>query len=231
LTNAAQTTGAWPAFTIMHLPNDHTASATTGAPTPSAAIADNDLAVGRIVEAISHSIFWSNSVVFIIEDDPLSPGDHVDGHRSICMIASPYTKRSQTISSFYNQPGVLHTIEQILGLPPMGQMDAISPLMGDCFNPTPDYAPFVCQSNQVSLATMNTASLHMSLKDRYWVQRSMKLDFSGPDRADPYVVNHVLWRAMKGDEPYPSKYSRHEARRLKKLGLVLVNSGKADDDD
>jgi hypothetical protein len=158
------------------------------------------------VEAISHSRFWSNSVIFIIEDDPQSGFDHVDGHRSICMVVSPYTKRGQTISSFYNQPGVLHTIEQILGLPPMNQMDAIGPLMTDCFVPKPDFTPF----NHVTPATSLTAAVppleQLTGKARYWAMKSMKLDLSGPDRANPNTLSRVLWFATHGEAPFPTKF-------------------------
>jgi hypothetical protein len=115
--NAAQAAGVWATFHLLYLPNDHTG----GPPTPAAQVADNDLSLGRVVEAVTKSIFASNTVIFVIEDDPQSGYDHVDAHRSLCLVVSPYTKRGQVISKFYNQAGVLHTMEQIMGLPPMNQ--------------------------------------------------------------------------------------------------------------
>ena len=152
---AAEAAGSWPALNLLYLPNDHTG----GKPPPQAQIADNDLALGQVVEAVTKSAFASNTVIFVIEDDPQSGYDHVDGHRSICLVISPYTKRGQTISSFYNQAGVLHTMEQILGLPPMNQQDALGPLMSDCFTDKPDFTPYTALTNQVNLVTGGQSKL------------------------------------------------------------------------
>ncbi len=234
LHNADITNHSWPKLTIMHLPNDHTSDGGSGKVAPCSAIADNDLAVGRIVEAISHSSFWSTSVIFIIEDDPQGSGDHVDFHRSICLVVSPYTKRHQTISTFYNQPGLLHTMEQILRLPPMGQMDAIGPLMGDCFTPIPDFTPFVHLTNQVPLDTVYDSlgmdPCMLSPKAQYWVRKSLKLDMNRPDSADPDVLNHLIWYWAKGDKPYPTKYTRPNPKALRARGLILIGSQNRDDD-
>src|SRR5207248_10742079 len=134
--------GNWPNLTIVYLPNDHTSGTTPGLPTPRAQVADNDLALGRVVEAISHSRFWPKTCIFVIEDDPQDGFDHVDGHRSLCLVISPYTHRGKVISRFYNQTSVLHTMERILGLPPMNQMDALAPLMTECFMDRPDLTPY-----------------------------------------------------------------------------------------
>ena len=104
-------------------------------------VADNDLAVGRVVDAISHSKFWATTCIFINEDDPQAGFDHVDGHRSFCLVVSPYTKRNAVVSQFYNQTSVLHTIELMLGCPPMNQFDAMAPAMREVFDAKPDLAP------------------------------------------------------------------------------------------
>ena len=125
--------GQWQNFVIVYLPQDHTAGTKQDVPTPRACVADNDQAVGRLVEAISHSRFWPKTAIFVNEDDPQAGFDHVDGHRSICLVISPYAKRRTVVSQFYNQCSVLHTIERILDLPTTSQLVAQSPLMTACF--------------------------------------------------------------------------------------------------
>lgn len=230
--NAAQSNGNWPTFNMFYLPNDHTAGTSPGYPSPRAQLADNDLALGRVVEAVSKSIFWTNTVIFVIEDDPQSGFDHVDGHRSICLVISPYTKRGQTISTFYNQVGVVHTMEQIMGLPPMNQMDSMGPLMADCFMATPNFTPYTALAVNIALNEMNAGTTSsLSRKDRYWAQLSQKQDFSKPDVADDNTLNHIIWHAMKGDARYPSEFTGSHGKGLKKLGLILAKSVKGDDDD
>jgi len=237
LTNADAAGLAWPAFTMMHLPNNHTSGLYVGWPTPSAEVADNDLALGRMLEALTRSRFWSNSVVFVIEDDPLSGYDHVDGHRSVCLVVSPYTKRRQTVSSFYSQTGVIHTLEQILGIPPMNQMDAMASLMVDCFTATPDFTPFTALSNNLPLDTLNPdptsppPACKLAPKTRYWAKKSMRLDFSKPDAADDKLLSRILWYSVRGDAPYPAEFTGAHGRGLKQLGLVLVKNQKDPDDD
>ena len=124
--------------------------------------------------------------------------DHVDGHRSTCLVVSPYTKRRQTISTFYNQPGVVHTIEQILGLPPMNQFDALAQPMSDCFTAVPDFSPFTARLNNIPLDSLTSAAYQndcsgLSPKARYWAKKAMKQDFSGPDRADDNALNRITW--------------------------------------
>src|SRR5581483_5634133 len=135
--------GTYPNLAIVYLPNDHTAGTGAGTPTPRALVADNDLALGRIVEGITRSRFWPTTAVFVIEDDPQDGFDHVDGHRSPCLVISPYTRRNAVVSDFYIQTSVLHTIELMLGLPAMNQIDAMAPPMFGCFAATGDFTPFV----------------------------------------------------------------------------------------
>ncbi len=223
--NQAQAGGIWAAFHLLYLPNDHTG----GPPTPQAQVADNDLALGQVVEAVTKSIFGSNTVIFVIEDDPQSGYDHVDGHRSLCLVVSPYTKRGQVISNFYNQAGVLHTMEQILGLPPMNQQDAMAPLMFDCFTNTPNFAPHTALTNNIPLAQGAVASAPLSRKERYWAKQLQKMDLSKPDRINDDTFNRYVWFTVKGDAPYPSRFVGAHGKGLKKLGLALDRSVGDDD--
>jgi YVTN family beta-propeller protein len=222
--DAAQAPGQWAAFHFLYLPNDHTG----GVPPPQAQVADNDLSLGRVVEAVSKSIFASNTVIFVIEDDPQSGYDHVDGHRSLCLVISPYTKRAQTISTFYNQAGVLHTMEQILGLPPMNQQDALGPLMSDCFNNAPDFTPYTALPNQIDL--VSGGKTRLSSKALHYFKKVQKMDFTKPDRIDEDAFNRYIWYSIKGNTRYPSEFVGGHGRGLKQLGLVLEKSS-ADDDD
>ncbi len=225
--NQAQSNGVWQAFHFLYLPNDHTG----GAPSPRAQVADNDLSLGQCVEAISKSIFWSNTVIFVIEDDPQSGYDHVDGHRSICLVISPWTKRSQVVSTFYNQAGVLHTMERILGLPPMNQQDAMAPLMFGCFTNVPNYAPYTALPSNIPLTEGVTTTAALSPKARYWAAKVEKMDLTRPDRIDDDAFNRFIWHANKGDTPYPAKFVGAHGRGLKRLGLVLEKSTLGDGDD
>src|SRR4029077_19320139 len=140
---------------IVCLPNDHTSGTKAGKPSPAAQVADNDLAFGQIVEAFSHSRFWKDTCLFAIEDDPQNGWDHVSGYRTTAYVASPYTKRGEVVHTQYNQTSLLRTIELILGLPPMNQMDATATPMFDCFRDIPDLAQFVALTNNVPLDQLN----------------------------------------------------------------------------
>ncbi len=223
--NAAQSSGNWAAFHLLYLPNDHTG----GPPTPRAQVADNDLALGQVVEAVSKSIFWSNTVIFVIEDDPQSGYDHVDGHRSLCLVASPYTKRGQVISTSYNQAGVLHTMEQILTLPPMNQQDAMAPLMFDCFTNVPDFTAYSGLTNNVPLAEGTTGAALSTPKQRYWAKQLQKMDFSKPDLINDDTFNRYVWFTVKGNARYPAEFVGGHAKGLKALGLTLDKSARDDD--
>jgi YVTN family beta-propeller protein len=224
--NAAQSSGTWANFHLLYLPNDHTG----GPPTPRAQVADNDLALGQVIEAVTHSSFWSNTVVFVNEDDPQSGYDHVDAHRSLCLVISPYTKRGQTVSTFYNQAGMLHTMEQILGLPPMNQQDAMAPLMFDCFTNVPDFAPYTALPNNVPLAEGTTFTGPLTPKQRAWAKKIQKMDFSKPDRINDDTYNRYVWFTIKGDARYPSEFVGGHGKGLKRLGLVRDRSSRDDDD-
>ncbi len=198
--------GNLPNFVILWLPNDHTSGTKLGSPTPAAQVADNDLAFGRIVEAISHSRFWTNTCIFAIEDDPQDGWDHVSGYRTTAYVISPYTKRRQVVSTQYNQTSLLRTIELMLGLPPMNQMDATATPMFDCFTSTPDFTPFDAVTNQVPLDEMNP--LPKLISDpllRKDAQASARLPLEKADQCPEDLLNRILWHAAKGSQtPYPA---------------------------
>ncbi len=146
-----EASGSMPSLIILHLPNDHTNGMAEGKPTPRAYVADNDLALGRLVEAVSHSKFWGTTCMFINEDDPQDGWDHVDGHRSICLVVSPFARRGAVVSDFYNQAGVMHTIERIFGLTAVNQQYAAAPTMGACFSMHADAEPYAALVPMVAL--------------------------------------------------------------------------------
>lgn len=198
--------GNLPNFMIMLLPNDHTVGTREGFPTPRAAVADNDLALGRIVEAISNSKFWKETAIFVVEDDPQAGLDHVDGRRTIAFCISPYTKRGEVISTHYNQNSILRTIELILGLPPMNQFDMAATVMTDCFIDIPDFTPYTALENQIPLDEMNPriSSLNETSKQYFYARKSMEMDLDEIDKADEGLFNEILWHDVKGyDVPYP----------------------------
>lgn len=214
--------GYFPNLVIIYLPQDHTSGMQPGMPTPRAHVADNDLALGRIVEGISKSKFWQKTCIFVIEDDPQDGFDHVDGHRSLCLVISPYTKRGAVISEFYNQSSVLHTICRILGIPPMNQMVAMSPVMTACFTEKPDFTPYTALPNRMPLDELNPPLNALSPHQRHWAEASLRLPLDKPDRAKEDTLNRILWHAVKGaDTPYPAEFAGSHGKGLAARGLVL----------
>ena len=202
---AFEKTGEFPHLTIICLPNDHTSGTKAGSPTPAAQVADNDLAFGRIVEAISHSRFWRETCVFAIEDDPQDGWDHVSGYRTTAYVASPYTRRRAVVSTQYNQTSLLRTLELILGLPPMNQFDATGTPMSDCFVDQPDCTPFTAVTNNIPLDQMNLEPKKISdplLRKHALASAQLRLD--QVDRCPEDLLNRILWHAMKGSRAaYP----------------------------
>ena len=197
--------GNFPNLAIICLPNDHTSGTDPGRPTPAAHVADNDLAMGQIVEAISHSSFWKETCIFAIEDDPQAGWDHVSGYRTTAYVVSPYTKRRSVVSTQYNHTSILRTLELMLGLPPMTQMDATATPMVDCFTSVPDFSPYTALTNNIPLDHLNPPAKKLSnavlRKDAYV---SARLPLSKPDQCPEDTLNRILWNAMKGPQaPYP----------------------------
>ncbi|MDO3643623.1 alkaline phosphatase family protein [Mucilaginibacter sp. L3T2-6] len=225
--------GSFPDFTIIYLPNDHTSGYDEKSPTPRAYVADNDLATGRVVEALSKSPFWKDMAIFVNEDDPQSGTDHVDGHRSVCFVASPYAKRKSIVSKFYNQASVLHTICQIFGTQPMNQMVAMAPLMNDCFQESPDYTPYTTLTPAVAINEMNPPKQKIGSKTtKRLAPLTEKMDFSKPDLndKDALLFSEYLWSTIHGDKPFPKKYFGAHGKGLKALGLQIDPQYKDDDD-
>jgi DNA-binding beta-propeller fold protein YncE len=193
-----------PALTILWLPNDHTSGTKPGLPTPEAQVADNDLALGQIIAAVSHSKFWKDTCVFAIEDDPQNGWDHVSGYRTTAYVASAYTRRGAVVSTQYNHTSLLRTMELMLGLPPMNQFDATATPMFDCFTNTPDFTAFDAVTNTVPLDEMNAPA--NEIKDSQLRRDAVvyaKLPLDKPDQCSEDVLNRILWRATMGAKPYP----------------------------
>jgi YVTN family beta-propeller protein len=200
--------GELPNLIYVTLPCDHTNGLDGGWPTPRAMVADNDLALGRIVEAVSRSRFWKDTCVFVLEDDPQNGFDHVDAHRTVALVISPYTKRKFVDHTNYNQTGMVKTIELMLGLPPMNQLDLSATPMRACFQETPDLTPYGCLPNRVKLDEMNPPLKKLTGRARHWAEQSRKLNFTEGDAADEDTLNRILWHAVKGyDVPYPERYA------------------------
>ena len=180
-------------------------------PTPRAAVADNDLALGRIIEAISHSRFWEKTCILVTEDDPQAGLDHVDGHRTVGLVISPYTKRGEVISTNYSQINMFRTIENILGIPPLNQFDLAAEPMVDCFTDKPDYTPYNARPNNIPLDEMNPELISLSGDALYWAKKSMEQDLDELDRIDEDTFNRIIWHSVKGYEvPYPVMTDQNE---------------------
>ncbi|WZO98125.1 alkaline phosphatase family protein [Isosphaeraceae bacterium EP7] len=183
--------GEMPRLIILRLPNDHTAGASPGKPTVSAMVADNDLALGRIVEGVSKSKFWPTTAIFVVEDDAQNGSDHVDAHRTVALAISPYIRRKSVDSTMYSTSSMLRTMELILGLDPMSQFDAAARPMAAAFTGTADLAPYAARPAIVDLNERNT-------RDAPGAAASLKLDLSKEDQADDLVFNEIIWKAVRG---------------------------------
>jgi phospholipase C len=183
---------AVPAFSSIRLGADHTQGLAVGRPTPYACVADNDLAVGMLVEHLSKSPIWSQTAIFVVEDDAQNGPDHVDAHRSNVLVISPYVKRNSVDHTMYSTSGMLRTMELILGLPPMTQYDAAATPMYRSFTAIPNTVLYTSVPANIDLGTLNVA-LTPSAK------RSEKLDFTDVDRIDDRLFNDILWKGLKGE--------------------------------
>lgn len=196
-----------PQLMIMALPADHTAGLSPGFPTPRAAVADNDLALGQIVEAYSQSKFYKNSVILITEDDSQDGWDHASSFRTVGMVISPYSRLQKTVSEPYNQPSFVRTIEQILGLPPMNIQDAIATPLWTCFSDKPDITPYKSVPNRIPLDEMNKPLSELKGTALHFAKKSMEPQFAGIDSGNDDLMNRILWFAMKENKPYPVKFA------------------------
>jgi hypothetical protein len=195
--------GNLPNLVILLLYDDHTEGTSPGFPTPRAMVADNDLALGRIVEAISKSRYWKESAIFVTEDDSQDGLDHVDGHRTVGLAISPYTRHGVVDSNFYTIVNMYRTIEQILGLPPRNQFDLAAEPMFTTFTTKADYAPYTAVPNTIPLNEMNSPLAGLQGLQRELAQFSMTIDSSEPDSAPADLLNRAIWHSVKGfDTPY-----------------------------
>ena len=207
--------GQMPRLQIVRLPNDHTSGTATNRPTPRAAVADNDLALGRVVEALSESKFWPELAIFVVEDDAQNGPDHVDAHRTVAFVIGPHTKRKFVDSTMYSTASMLRTMELILGLRPMSQFDANAAPMSYSFTHLTNFEPYKSVVPSVNLKEMNP-------KTAWGAERSRKMDFTKEDAADDLLLNEVIWRSIKGaDSPMPAP----------KRAAFFRASAKDDDDD
>ncbi|MBA4852203.1 beta-propeller fold lactonase family protein [Emticicia sp. BO119] len=204
-----------PRLNIVRLGNDHTAGARIGMPTTEAMVADNDLAVGQLVEHISKSGIWEQSVIFILEDDAQNGSDHVDAHRSTAYVAGGFVKRGYVDHTMYSTSSMLRTMELILGIPPMSQYDAAATPMWRCFSKTPDYKPFTALKNTINLDERNVAVNRNSIK-------SAEFDLSKPDLINDLEFSQIVWQSIKGlNSQMPAP----------KRSAFLVLKEEDDDDD
>ena len=193
-----------PDLMVLSLPDDHTAGTSPDFPTPRAMVADNDLALGRIIERITSSRFWDSTVVFVTEDDSQSGWDHISSYRTTGLIISPYSALKTTIHSDYNQTCVVRTIEQILGIPPMNIIDATALPMFDCFTDTKASYRFQHIQNHIPLNEMNKSLSLLKGKALYYARLSKESAFKDLDSGDDDNMNRILWFDAKGDIPYPA---------------------------
>jgi len=208
---AWETAGSMPNLVMAILPSDHTSGTSADWCTPKACVADNDLAVGRIVEGLSHSSFWPSMAILIVEDDAQNGVDHIDGHRTVALVASPYARRGIVDSTFYNQPSMVKTIELMLGLPALSMFDLVATDMRASFiGPTeqPDLRPFTAIEPRQSLYDVNPRPSQIrgafAAERRRAAQQSARMDFDEPDEAPSDRLNVILWHDARGwNVPYP----------------------------
>jgi hypothetical protein len=208
-----------PALSLVRLMNDHTGSyksAIDGVNTPEIQVADNDYAVGRLIQAVATSPYANNTLVFVIEDDAQDGPDHVDAHRSIAFVAGPYVKQGAVVSTRYSTVNVLRTITDVLGLDHLGIFDANAAPMTDVFDLGRTSWTFKASASgllagtqlPVPKAAIVAAALQPTHTTLWWSAQTRGMDFSVEDRVDPAVYNQLLWRGLMGDKPYPQRASR-----------------------
>jgi hypothetical protein len=181
----------------MSLPQDHTAARRVGRSTPDACVASNDVAVGMLVEAVSHSKFWPQTAIFIIEDDAQNGQDHVDAHRTVGLVISPYTRRGVVDHTMYTTSSYVRTIELMLHLPPMSQYDAAATPMFASFSAEPDLRPYTQEKAEIDLTAVNP-------RKNAGAKASAALDLSDLDKADPDKLNQILWDWFKPGTEMPA---------------------------
>ena len=212
--------GTMPQFIIMSLGEDHTDGTRTGSFTPQACVASNDLALGKLVDAVSHGPLWSQTAIFVIEDDAQNGPDHVDAHRTVSLVISPYTKRKFVDSTQYSTVSMIRTMELILGLEPLSQYDAAATPMFNSFTTQANLEPYQMTEAQIDLQAKNQSTA-------YGAKRSSEMDFSEYDRIDDFELNEILWKAIMGeDAPIPPAVRRAIAFRSMNRGDIDAKSSQ-----
>ena len=197
-----------PQFVLLYLPDDHTGGTRPGKPTPQASVADNDLALGRVVEAVSHSSYWDDTAIFVIEDDAQDGADHVDAHRSTAFVISKYSPRTEKAfvdHHFYTTVSMIHTMEELLGLPPMNLFDAHAPLMAPLLSGPGTQPPYSADDGNLR----NGLVYQVNPRTAPGAKESSKMDFSRPDAANAAQLNEILWRNAKGETLMPAPQHLH----------------------
>ncbi len=211
--------GTLPRFMVMSLGEDHTQGTRPGTFTPQACVASNDLALGRIVEAVTHGKSWPTMAIFVIEDDAQNGPDHVDAHRTVGLVISPYTKRNCLDSTQYSTASMIRSMELILGLSPLSQYDAAARPMFACFTDRSNLTSFTHENARIDIDAVNAPTA-------YGAERSMKMDFDEYDRVDDFELNEILWTSIKGrDTPVPPAVRRAIAFRPKSAQSSLIERG------
>lgn len=198
---------ALPDLIVMALPDDHTGGTSPKHPTPRAMVADNDYALGRIIEALSHSKFWKNTVVFVTEDDSQNGWDHVSAYRTVGMVISPYSKTEKVVSTEYNQTSMIRTIEQILGIPPMNIEDATAKLMFDVFTDKANNTPYKAVKNIIPINEMNPPLTALKGQALNYAIASEKMAQLGIDAGNDDLLNRIIWSSVNKTKAYPVKYA------------------------
>jgi hypothetical protein len=193
-----------PNLTIMLLPNDHTVGTRAGWPTPRAAVADNDLALGRIVEGLTNSPFWKDMLIVVAQDDSQLGLDHVDGHRSIALCISPYTRRGVVVSEFYNHGSIARTIGLALKMPPMTRFDRVGRPLTACFTDRFDGRTYAAKPNRVPLDELNPVPKSLVGEDRVLAEACGTMDWDELDTQNRTIVNRAVWRSTRPGEAYPA---------------------------
>ncbi|RYE05037.1 MAG: phosphoesterase, partial [Sphingobacteriaceae bacterium] len=193
-----------PNLMVMALSSDHTVGTRPGFPTPAAMVADNDLALGRMIEALTKSRFWKNTVIFVTEDDSQAGWDHVSAYRTTGFVVSPYSVFKHKISTNYNQVSMVRSIEQILGIPPMNVMDATALPMFKCFTDRPSTQTYKALQNQVPINQMNPKLAALKGAALHYAKLSLRPEYDHIDGGNDDVLNRIIWFSAKGKRKYPA---------------------------
>jgi YVTN family beta-propeller protein len=219
----AGTTDRLPNLSVVRLPNNHTEGLTARRPTPQFFVADNDYALGLLVEAVSNSPYWKDTAIFTVEDDAQDGPDHVDAHRSVALVISAYNRPGALIHEFHNTVSLIRTIEMLLGIPPMNQLDATAVPI-DIFRSEADLRPYKSLLPEVALDNL-TNPPPRDAATAYWIRQTAEQDLTHADMADPSVLNQIIWFSVRPEKPMPAT-SQLPAFDAMKLGVIAEEEEK-----